>query len=52
MNHRTTTKWIGAVAAALTLAMVSPAPHADAAPSSKDGSSVITCKRDSGWDIP
>ena len=31
MKTRTTSKWIGAIAAALTLALATPAPHADAA---------------------
>jgi len=50
MKTRTTSKWIGAIAAALTLVMVSPAPHADAA--QKNGGIQISVKRDSGWDIP
>jgi len=47
MKNRTTSKWIGAVAAALTLAMVSPAPHADAA--TKTEIVKVQLKRDSGW---
>ena len=30
MQTRTTSKWIGAIAAALTLTLATPAPHADA----------------------
>ena len=51
MKTRTTSKWIGAIAAALTLVMVSPAPHADAAREEADHPGV-SAKKDSGWDIP
>ena len=50
MKARTTSKWIGAIAAALTLALATPAPHADAATKSKI--TQVQLKRDSGWDIP
>ena len=50
MKTRTTSKWIGAIAAALTLALATPAPHADAA--TKKPTFQVSAKKDSGWDIP
>jgi len=53
MQTRTTSKWIGAIAAALTLALATPAPHADASVKKSSVTTVvISAKKDSGWDIP
>ena len=53
MQTRTTSKWIGAIAAALTLALATPAPHADASVKKTSVTTiVVVAKKDSGWDIP
>ena len=53
MQTRTTSKWIGAIAAALTLALATPAPHADASTTKSSVTTVVvTAKKDSGWNIP
>ena len=53
MQTRTTSKWIGAIAAALTLTLATPAPHADAVVKKSSNTTIsISVKRDSGWDIP